>query len=108
MQIVPLTQPAEVLDNVRLWVRRERQRAQWTQADLARRSGVPSATISRLERTGLASTDAFFRIAFALNQLEVWQDFLKAQLRLAALPLSVDGEMPQRDVQRVRHRKRTP
>jgi len=108
IQILQLTQPKDVLDSVRQWVRKERQRANWTQADLARRSGVPAATISRLERTGLASTDALFRIVFALNRLEPWQDFLKGLLRLSAIPLSVEGEAPRPDVQRVRHRKETP
>jgi len=106
--IFQLTQPRDVLDCMRQWVRKERQRANWTQADLARRSGVPAATISRLERTGLASTDALFRIAFAMNKLEAWQDFLKGQLRFAALPVTADGDLPRSDVQRVRHRKGTP
>jgi len=107
MQILQLTQPSDVLRSVQLWVRKERQRLRWTQADLAKRSGIPSATISRLERTGLASTETLFRIAFALNQLEIWQDFLKERLRLAALPLSADDDLPQQDVQRIRHRKGT-
>lgn len=104
-QILPLMQPSDVLDTLRLWVRKERQCNQWTQSDLAKRSGVPAATISRLERTGLASTDALFRIAFALNRLDAWQDFLNARLRLATLSLAADGAMPRHDVQRVRHRK---
>lgn len=106
--IFQLTQPRDVLDCMRQWVRKERQRANWTQADLAQRSGVPAATISRLERTGFVSTDALFRIVFALNKLEVWQDFLKGQLRLSALPVTADGDLPRPDVQRVRHRKETP
>jgi len=106
--VLQLTQPSDVLSSVKFWVRRERQRARWTQSDLARRSGVPAATISRLERTGLSSTDALFRIAFALNRLEVWQDFLREQLRLVSFSLSAaDGE-PRPDVQRVRHRKEAP
>jgi len=105
MQILQLTQPSDVLHSMQLLVRKERQRLRWTQADLAKRSGIPAATISRLERTGLASTDTLFRIAFALNQLEVWQDFLKERLRLTALSLSADDDPPQQDIQRIRHRK---
>jgi len=100
-----LTVPKDVLSSIGRWVRLERQRYNWTQGDLAVRSGVPAATISRLERTGLASTDALLRVLFALDRLEAVQDFLKERLRLAAFPLSAEGVAPRVDLQRVRHRK---
>ena len=55
---ISLTSPGDALALLRTWLRTERQRVNWTQQELARRSGVPAASISRLERTGLATTDA--------------------------------------------------
>ena len=106
-QTFHLTTPQDVLASLRDWIRRERQRANLTQGELARRSGVPATTISRLERTGLASTDALLRILFALDRIDAFQDFLKERLRLAAFPatLRLSEDRPQRVVQRVRHTK---
>jgi len=100
-----LTIPRDVLALLRDWIRRERQRANMTQGDLARRSGVPATTISRLERTGLASTDSLLRILFALDRIDALNDFLKERLRLAAFPMTLREDRPQRVVQRVRHTK---
>ena len=93
--------------SLRELIRLARQREEWTQADLARRSGVPMTTISRLERTGLASTDTLFKVLFALNKLESVEDMLKAQLRLAQFPKTLEGdsEFTPKGVQRVRHKR---
>ena len=93
--------------SLRELIRLARQREEWTQADLARRSGVPMTTISRLERTGLASTDTLFKVLFALNRLEAVEDMLKAQLRLDQFPktLEDDFEVVPKVVQRVRHKR---
>ena len=90
---------------LRGWLRTERQRLRWTQTELARRSGVPAATISRLELTGLGSTDAVFKILFALNRLDPVADFLKERQRLADLPMTLKEELPKKPVLRVRMRK---
>lgn len=100
-----LIAPQDVLASLREWVRRERQRAKLTQGELARRSGVPATTISRLERTGLASTDSLLRILFALNQIDALQDFLKERLRLAAFPATLRDDRPQGLIKRIRHTK---
>lgn len=98
-----LTMPKDVLASLREWIRRERQRANMTQTELAQRSGVPATTISRLERTGLASTDSLLRILFALDRIDALQDFIKERLRLAAFPTTLQTETPQHIVKRVRH-----
>lgn len=105
-KILPLTTVEDVLASLRELVRLARQREVWTQADLARRSGVPMTTISRLERTGLASTDTFFKVLFALNRLEAVEDMLKEQLRLVKFPKTLDGdfESAPKVVKRVRHK----
>ena len=104
--ILLLNTSDDVLASLRELVRLARQREEWTQADLARRSGIPMTTISRLERTGLASTDTLFKVLFALNKLDAFEDMLKAQLRLVKFPKTLEGdfESAPKVVQRVRHR----
>ena len=105
-KILPLTTVEDVLASLRELVRLARQREVWTQADLARRSGVPMTTISRLERTGLASTDTLFKVLFALNRLDAVEDMLKEQLRLVKFPKTLDDdfESAPKAVKRVRHK----
>lgn len=105
--ILPLTTADDVLASLRELVRLARQREVWTQADLARRSGVPMTTISRLERTGLASTDTLFKVLFALNRLDAFADMLKAQLRLVKFPKTLEGDFNpvSKVVHRVRHKR---
>ena len=104
--ILQLTTVDDALVSLREMVRLARQREEWTQADLARRSGVPMTTISRLERTGLASTDTLFKVLFALNRLDAFEDMLKAQLRIVKFPKTLDGnlESAPKVVKRVRHK----
>ena len=104
--ILPLTTVEDALASLRGLVRLARQREEWTQADLARRSGVPMTTISRLERTGLSSTDTLFKVLFALNRLDAFEDMLKEQLRLVKFPKTLDGdfESAPKVVKRVRHK----
>ena len=104
--ILPLITVEDVLSSLREMVRLARQREEWTQADLARRSGVPMTTISRLERTGLASTDTLFKVLFALNRLDAVADMLKAQLRLVKFPKTLEGDIEPapKVVRRVRHK----
>ena len=99
------TEPADSLASLREWIRRERQRTHMTQSELAVKSSVPATTISRLERTGLSSTDAIVRVLFALDALEPFQDFLKERLRLCSFPQTLSEDAPQKPVLRVRHRK---
>ena len=87
-------------------IRALRQRARWTQPELASRSGVPVATLSRLERTGLASTDRLARVLFALNALDEFQDFIAGRRRLADLPTDLRTFRPDDPApRRIRHRK---
>ena len=101
-----LAEPKDVLASVREWVRLERQRLKLTQGELAKKSNVPATTISRLERTGLTSTDALMRILFALDQIDSLQIFLKERLRTASFPKSLNADVPAKKVLRVRHKGR--
>ncbi len=107
MDFLQLVTADEVLLQLGAWIRLERQRLQWKQAELARRSNVPASTISRLERTGLASTEALMRILFALNRLDEMDHFLHERLRYASLPQTLNAFTPAqpKPIQRVRHRK---
>lgn len=106
--ILSLYSAQDALEGLRVWLRSERQRLRWTQTELSRRSGVPAASISRLEQTGLASTDSLFKIVFALNRLDAFHDFLKARQRLAAMPVSLSEDPPKRPILRVRACKESP
>ena len=105
--ILTLVTPEDVLAELKTLVRLVRQREAWTQADLARRSGVPMTTISRLERTGLASTDTLFRILFALDKLDPLADMFKEQLRLTKFPKTLEGSDTNtvKTVKRVRRKR---
>ena len=103
--VIALVASDGVLLTLRGWVRTERQRLRWTHSELSRRSGVPAATVSRLELTGLASTDALMKILFALNRLDALMDFLKERLRLAELPVTLQEPQWTKPVLRVRMRK---
>ena len=106
--LIQLITPDEVLHALGSWIRSERQRLQWTQADLARRSKIPASTISRLERTGLASTDILMHVLFALNRLDEVERFLSERLRFAKLPNSLyDIPQPNHSKTILRVRKHT-
>lgn len=77
--------------------------------ELASKAGVPSSTISRLERTGLASTESLLKILFALNQIDALDAFLKERLRLVKFPKHLeDAKGALGTVKRVRHRRALP
>lgn len=66
-------------------LRAERKRQAWTQAELARRSGLSVATIARLETTGQGQLASLVRVMAALDRL----DELLTLLRPAA-PRTLD------------------
>lgn len=102
-----LVRPVDVLPALGDFVRLARQREGLTQGELAGKAGVPASTISRLERTGLASTDSLLQVLFALDQIDAVDAFLKERLRLVKFPKSlVATATPFEPVKRVRHRRR--
>ena len=102
---IHLIGPTDALSALREWVRLSRQRLRLTQGELAKKSNVPATTISRLERTGLASTDALVRVLFALDQLDSFHGFLKERLRIASFPVTLEDEVPDRKILRIRHKR---
>lgn len=102
---IHLISPTDVLSTLREWVKLSRQRMGLTQEELSKKSNVPATTISRLERTGLASTDSLSRVLFALDQLDSFHDFLKERLRFASFPKTLEDEVPDKKILRVRHKR---
>lgn len=104
--ILPITTVRDALAQAAKFVRTARQNRGWTIKELSSRSGVPASTISRLERTGLASTEALFEILFAMNELEYLHDYLSVNLKRNELPRTL-AELPvePRRILRVRHGK---
>lgn len=104
--ILSLETPKEMLLTFSRLVRLARQRRKWTLDELSERSGVPASTISRLERTGLASTEKLLAVLFALDELSALQRGLLERLRQNELPSSL-ADLPEesRCVLRVRHKK---
>lgn len=101
--------PEDVLPRVGEFIRLCRQREELTLEELASKAGVPSSTISRLERTGLASTESLLKILFALNQIDALDAFLKERLRLVKFPKHLeDAKATIGTIKRVRHRRERP
>ncbi|MDP2305476.1 MAG: helix-turn-helix transcriptional regulator [Pseudomonadota bacterium] len=50
----------------------------WTQAELARRSGLSLATVARLERSGQGQISSLTRLCAALGRLDDFDAILKA------------------------------
>ena len=102
--LITLVEPRDVTAALGGLVRSLRQRAQLTQPELAVRAGVPATTLSRLERTGLASTDRVARVLFALNALDAFKEFLDGQRHLADLPTDLKAFRPNSPrPKRIRH-----
>lgn len=102
---ISLVEPRDVTSALGALVRSLRQRAMLTQPELATRAGVPATTLSRLERTGLASTDRLARVLFALDALDAFKEFLDSQKRLADLPTDLMDFHPNAPRPlRIRHR----
>ena len=96
--MLSLNTPADGLQALGAYTRKSRLNANNTMADLAQRSGVGIATLSRFERKGICSTDTMLRIFAALGVLD---DFIKA--------LSVSEPMSIADLRRISktpHRQR--
>ena len=101
-----LVEPRDFTAAMGRLVKSLRLRAGLTQPELASRTDVPASTISRMERTGLASTDRLARILFALDGLDDFKSFLDGRIRLAELPDDLSSfQSGRRRPKRVRHRK---
>jgi transcriptional regulator with XRE-family HTH domain len=62
--------PSDTADALAKRVKALRLLHEWTQATLARRAGVTSASYRRFETTGKASLELVLKVAHALSRLE--------------------------------------
>ena len=99
-----LVEPIEVCSKLGTLIRLARQREELTQGELSRKSGVPTTTISRMERDGQVGFEAITKVMFALDLLDVLDGFLNERLRIARFPKHLDEETKKVPL-RVRHRK---
>ena len=103
---ISLVEPRDFTAAIGRLAKSLRLRADLTQPELASRADVPASTISRLERTGLASTDRLARVLFALDGLDDFKAFLDGRIRLAELPDDLSSFQPGHwRPKRIRHRK---
>jgi transcriptional regulator with XRE-family HTH domain len=84
-----MVRPREMRQALGLWVRLARQRLNWTQPMLAAKSGVPVATLSRLEREGQGGLESFFRVLQALGGLDSFHAQWQDRIRKASLPSDI-------------------
>lgn len=81
-----LVRPKEFSASIGLWIRAARQRAQYTQTMLATRAGVPTSSLSRLERQGAGSLELLSKLLFALGEIDALNDIIQKRIRTALLP----------------------
>ncbi len=65
-----LSTPSDTLLSIAQFVKASRLQANITVEELARRSGVGTATLSRIEKRGVCSTDTLVRVFAALGMLD--------------------------------------
>lgn len=102
--ILSINDPKGVLVRLSEFLRLSRQRANLTQPELAKKSGVPKTTISRLEREGRGGTESVFKVLFALGELDGLDEFLRNRLRIVQFPVKLADERT-KPAKRVRHPK---
>jgi len=71
--------PGDVLATLARRVRAARKARRWTQADLARRSGLSVATVARFEQSGHGQVASLIALCSALGRLEDFDAVLAAQ-----------------------------
>lgn len=70
--------PKDVLLNTAMKVRKLRKEAGYSQAEMARRSGVSLGSIKRFENTGQISMISFLKILHLFSRLEEFDGILEA------------------------------
>jgi transcriptional regulator with XRE-family HTH domain len=77
--------PADVERALAARLKAARRGRGWTQAEIARRSGLSLATIARLERSGQGQISSLTRLCAALGRLDDFDALLRA-----AAPTTLD------------------
>ena len=69
--------PSEMMDTLKSKFRQRRKALDYTQAELAARSGVSLGSLKRFERTGQISLESLLKLAFLLECLEGFEGVCK-------------------------------
>lgn len=96
-----LVRPRELDGKIGVWVRARRQQLNLTQTMLARRAGVATSSLSRLEHKGLGSVELLTRLLFAMGESDALNEFIVERIRVARMPKDIsklpkEPEMPKR------------
>ncbi len=65
-----LTAPSDILLAIARFIKTTRLKSNTTVEELAERSGIGTATLSRIEKRGVCSTDSLARVFAALGELD--------------------------------------
>src|SRR4051812_15355305 len=103
LNFLQMATPIDARKAMGQWLRLLRQRQDLTQPKLASKSGVPTSTLSRLEREGHGSIDSLMRVLHALAELDSFHSHINERLRQASLPRDI-SELPKPKWQRQRVR----
>lgn len=68
--MISLNTPSDALDSLAHFIKVTRLRANVPMRDLAERSGIGIATLARVEKNGICSTDTLARILAALGTID--------------------------------------
>ena len=104
---IQITRPRETRQALGQWIRLTRQRLGLTQPLLAAKSGVPVATLARLEREGQGGVDNLLRVLQALGELDGFNARVQELLRKASLTHDL-SEIKKTTSRRQRVRLRKP
>jgi transcriptional regulator with XRE-family HTH domain len=92
-----LTSPSEIIARSAARMKRRRIDSNFTQRELAARSGVPYGTLRAFEETGKASFETVVKIAFALEAEDEFEALFPARV-----PKTMDDVIDRPARQRVR------
>lgn len=74
-----------VLQRLALRARQARQRKQWSQPEMARRSGVALRTYKRFERDGNGSIETLVKVVYALERTVAIELLFQAEVKLETM-----------------------
>jgi transcriptional regulator with XRE-family HTH domain len=94
--MLSLNTPADALQALAASIKSARLQADITRQELAERSGVGVATLARVEKNGICSTETLVRILAALGVVDRLVDVLSLPEPTTIAGLRESGQKPQR------------
>ena len=94
--MISLNTPSDALHQLAAFIKKTRLHSDITMLELAQRSGIGVATLSRVEKNGSCSTETMVRIFAALGYLDSFMDSLKLPEATTIADLRQAVQKPQR------------